>query len=220
MSIIIANDGDVVVDDIASRDAISKKIPGMSVTVNDATGDISLGSGWAKYEWDSTNSRWMLISAEMKSDLRFSREKKVLENGTVTANHVPADSLLWDARIIDSATGVILSDVSPTVSGATIDIEDMSMDGHFLEYSYAYGTMSTQLTQLISDFVVSGGGGGSSLEETKQLLSDPFLETSRVVEQVNVPDANGNPTDVNIEQIQEVSFSNANEIQIKLVFNN
>lgn len=177
MAIIISNDGDVVVDNIPGRDAISKKIPGMSVTVSDASGDVSLGSGWAKYEWDEVNTRWMLISAEMKSELKFAKEKKVIENGVVTTNHVPADSVLWDARIVDFTTGVILGEVLPTVSGNSVDIEDLTLDGHYLEYSYAYGTMSTQLSQLLADFIASGGGGGSS-SSLGEYTADDLVKSS------------------------------------------
>ncbi|MBE0438295.1 MAG: hypothetical protein IBX57_00815 [Gammaproteobacteria bacterium] len=150
MSIVIANDGDRIVNTIADRNAIAKKFPGMQVTVKDATGDPQTGGGFAKYEWieDGDLSRWGLIQVDNKISMKFATERHTIVNGQVTADNVPLDGKLWGIKVIDTTINVILGDIA--LSSVTIDTYDIILgtneyDGKTLEFAYAYGAFSAQL---------------------------------------------------------------------------
>jgi hypothetical protein len=153
MSIIISNDGDKIVNTIAERDAIpvNRRFPGMMVTVKDAIGDPQTGGGFAKYEWfaDGTNPRWILGQIDNKINLKFVTESKVIQNGTVLADNIPVDGTVWQVRIIDSVTGVILRDAKVTIDLYTLDIGTLDYDGQILEYTYGYGSFTAQLDSII-----------------------------------------------------------------------
>ena len=152
MAITIFNDGDITVSTIAERNALTKRFDGMKVTVNDATGDATLGSGRACYQWDETNSNWGLVWSDVYKTIQFASESKLIVNGRVTADNVPADGKVWQARVIDSVSGVIIGEIKPTVNIATLDLGTTDYDGKLLEFSYAYGSISSQLQVLFDDF--------------------------------------------------------------------
>jgi hypothetical protein len=152
MAITIFNDGDITVATIAERNTIPKKFEGMQVTVLDATADATLGSGRACYQWDSTNSSWGLVWSDAYSTLQFSTENKVISNGQVTADNIPADGKVWQCRIIDPVDNVIVGDTRPTVSLGVLDLGTLDYDGKELEFTYAYGSISSQLQVLFDQF--------------------------------------------------------------------
>ena len=152
MAITIFNDGDITVATIAERNTIPRKFEGMQVTVLDATGDATLGSGRACYQWDSTNSSWGLVWSDAYSTLQFSTENKVISNGQVTADNIPADGKVWQCRIIDPVDNTIISDARPTVSLGVLDLGTSDYDGKELEFVYAYGSISSQLQVLFDAF--------------------------------------------------------------------
>lgn len=154
MAIIISNDGDKVVNTITERNALPNRFIGMNVTVNDATGDPAIGTGSATYIWLDVNGieQWVTASVSDGTILEFVTEKKVLAGGIVTANNVPVNGAVWTVRILD-ATGVIVGDISPVVTQSTIDIGTLEYDGLTLEYTYAYGSFTAQLSQVLGDLV-------------------------------------------------------------------
>lgn len=152
MAITIFNDGDITVATIAERNTIPKKFEGMQVTVLDATADATLGSGRACYQWDSTNSSWGLVWSDAYSTLQFSTESKVISNGQVTADNIPADGKVWQCRVIDPVDNVIIGDTRPTVSLGVLDLGTLDYDGKELEFTYAYGSISSQLQVLFDQF--------------------------------------------------------------------
>lgn len=79
------------------------------------------------------------------------------------------------------------------------------------------GTETTWSSEKISQAV---SGGGLTEDDVKAMLSQDFTEVSRETNRVNIPDANGNPTDVNVDEIQKVTFSNESGVEINLIFNN
>lgn len=152
MSIIIFNDGDRIVDTIAQRDALTKRFPGMQVTVKDAIGDPQTGGGFAKYEWveDGANSYWGLVQVDKKISMKFATERHTIENGRVTADNIPLDAKVWSCRVIDAVSGVILGDVNqPVVEVYDVLVGSLDYEGHLLEFTYAYGSFSTQLDSVI-----------------------------------------------------------------------
>jgi hypothetical protein len=152
MAITIFNDGDITVATIAERNTIPRKFEGMQVTVLDATADATLGSGRACYQWDSTNSSWGLVWSDAYNTLQFSTENKVISNGQVTADNIPADGKVWQCRIIDPVDNTIISDARPTVSLGVLDLGTLDYDGKELEFVYAYGSISSQLQVLFDAF--------------------------------------------------------------------
>lgn len=150
MSILIANSGNRVVSTIAERDAITKRFDGMNVFVRDATADPIFGGGTVQYLWDGVIDSWSPVWSEKKPELRFTIEDKVLVNGQVTADQVIKDGVVWSARILDD-DDTILADARVTLSGRTLDIGSLAFDGKRLHYTYAYGEMTTLLTELWED---------------------------------------------------------------------
>jgi hypothetical protein len=152
MAITIFNDGDITVSTIMDRNQIVNRFEGMQVTVNDATGDATLGGGRACYQWDSSNSTWALVWSDYYSTMQFSTEVKTIVDGQVTADNVPADGKVWQCRVIDQATGVIVGDARPTVNLGVLDLGTLDHDGKELEFTYAYGSISSQL-QVVFDSI-------------------------------------------------------------------
>jgi len=148
MSILIANDGSRVVNTISERNAIAKRFPGMEVTVNDATGDPEFGGGVVQYQWEALGKRWVPIWSDRKPDLKFATEEKVINGGQVKADHPVKDQKVWSALIIDSETGLSLGDAIPVVTVDVLDIGNLNFEGQKLRYTYAYGSMSAQMTEI------------------------------------------------------------------------
>jgi hypothetical protein len=151
MAIVIYNDGDVSVGTIAERNALVKKFEGMLVNVADATADSNVGGGAATYRWDDSGSKWVTVWVENTPTLNFTTEKKLLSSGAVDADNIPADASVWSVRIIDSVTGRVLADARPTVAGTTISVGTSDYDGHYLEYTYAYGSIVAQIEAVIGE---------------------------------------------------------------------
>ena len=151
MAIIIYNDGDLSVGTIAERNAIVKRFEGMLVNVADATADANVGGGAATYRWDEAGDKWVTVWVENTPTLNFTTEKKVLSGGIVTADNIPADNSVWSARVIDSVSGRSLADARPTVTSNSIDVGTSDYDGHYLEYTYAYGSIVAQIEAVIGE---------------------------------------------------------------------
>lgn len=174
MSIIITNDGDRVVSTIAERDAIplAKRFQGMMVSVEDSIADPQTGGGFAKYEWfnHATNPRWVLIQLDNKVNGKIKNEVKTIVNGAVVADFIPMDDTVWQARIVDSVTGVVLGDIQPVVTLYDIDLGTLDYDGHNLEFTYAYGTFSAQLDSIIYE-----------LRNKSAILTNPVIDLKDAV---------------------------------------
>lgn len=152
MAIIITNDGDKIVGTIADRDAITRKFDGMNVRVEDSIADVNTGGGEAVYQWNETQSRWMLTWKENKDNLTFITEIMQISNGQVTASHVPQNSLVWDCTIQSTINGadIIMYDVRPDVSGYTISLGTTDHDGEYLVFTYGYGIIQAAVTAILS----------------------------------------------------------------------
>lgn len=144
MAILIANNGNRVVETIAERDAIVKKHSTLSVTVKDATADIMFGGGLVNYVWDTVTETWLPTYASLKPELIFSTEEKPIVDNSVTTDFVVKDGIIWSAKIID-ADGEIVADAHVTAVGSVITLSGGPWIDHTLHYTYAHGTMSTEL---------------------------------------------------------------------------
>lgn len=147
MSIIIANAGHKVVATIAERDGLVKRFDGMRAYVKDATADVVLGGGAAEYIWDGAAERWTITWAERKADLKFVTETKTIVGTAVTADYPINDNAVWGAYVMNNQD-IILGDVFPSVSGSTIDLGTNEFEGETLIFTYAHGSMSTEMQDI------------------------------------------------------------------------
>lgn len=154
MGAYIYNDGDRTVANIAARNALATKFEGMVVTVNDAIADILTGGGVAKYQWNATTERWMLIWKETVDNLNFFNDSAVIVNGKVTATYYPSSQIVWNVLIIDSVIGAIVAEFAqPPVSGNEITLGTNDFDGKTLYFTYAYGAIEANV-RAITDSVI------------------------------------------------------------------
>lgn len=183
MAIIIANDGDKIVQTIAERNAIAKKFPGLQVTVIDAIADPQTNGGYAKYEWieDGLNSRWGLVQVDQKASLKFATESHTITLGVVTSDYIPLDGGVWNARIIDSVSGQILADARPVVNNYELDIGTTQYDGQLLEFTYSYGSFSAQLDSVFYDLKDKHTGMTTSVID----LPEASVFTKTITENTN-----------------------------------
>mgnify|MGYP001597814595 CR=1 FL=1 len=151
MAIIVANDGSRFVDTLAERNSIpvERRFNGMRVTVKDATADPLFGGGSVQYLWDRVAQLWVPIWSDKKPDLTFATEEKTIVDGAVTTDNIVKDGIIWSARVVD-LSGVILGDAQVTVAGNVITLNTQDHNGMVLHYTYAYGSMTTQLMEIWS----------------------------------------------------------------------
>jgi len=146
MGAYIYNDGDRTVATIADRNAISVKFEGMIVTVNDSIADVLTGGGVAKYQWNSTAERWLLIWKETVDNLTFFNDSSVIVNGIATATHYPASQVVWNTLIIRADDGLVVAELSQLpVNGTDITIGTNAFDGETLYFTYAYGAIEANV---------------------------------------------------------------------------
>lgn len=80
------------VANLAARDAISPKVDGMTVTVNDTTGDPIAGSGVGTYKWVQATNSWLLTADD--DSVTFTAQEKTKLSGIspgATAINTAAD---------------------------------------------------------------------------------------------------------------------------------
>ena len=192
MAILITNDGDKIVSNIAARNALTKKFDGMVVTVEDAIADITVGGGQATYQWNATQSRWMLTWKENVDNLTFITEELVIAGGQVVLQEIPQDGLIWDATIQDGA-GLILYDVRPDVIGKVIDLGTVEFDGNTLVFTYAYGVVQAAIAAINNalDMSVNTIVTGSPTNMTGVVMADGLVLTARPLLTSDISDFTG-----------------------------
>jgi hypothetical protein len=150
MAILIANDGDVIVANIAARNAITTKFNGMQVRVEDAIADTRVGEGSAKYEWDATLSRWLLTWKETRDDVTFTNEGAPIVNGQIISSNYPKNGTIWDVTVRD-VNDMVLAYIEPvSVVDNVITLGTNQYDGHELFYTYSYGIIENAIAQISS----------------------------------------------------------------------
>ena len=146
MAILIANDGDKIVNTIAERDAIIKKFDGMEVTVKDAIADLMVGGGRAGYQWDTVAQVWKLVWKHNKDDLVFVTENLPISNGLVTLTNSPQSALVWDSFVTDASGNMLVKLSNPTVTGKSVSLGSAEYNGETLWVSYAYGKIQAAVS--------------------------------------------------------------------------
>jgi hypothetical protein len=154
MAKIVQKNFDKKVQLIADRDAISDKIIGTVVLVNNAIDDVDVGvSAAARYMWDGIT--WKLVQKDSIDITSFASAElhTIPESGIVMLDNVPVDAAIWDVSICDPVSGDVLYgiDVSKiTIEGATVSgLDDTDFVGNHFKCSYAYGNVTTQMSILL-----------------------------------------------------------------------
>lgn len=149
MGAYIYNDGDKNVATIADRNAIAVKFDGMQVTVVDSIADVLTGGGPAKYQWNATLERWLLIWKETVDNLTFFNDSSVIVNGVATCTHYPASQVVWNSLIIDAQNSLVVAELSQLqVNGTDITIGTNAFDGQTLYFTYAYGAIEANVRSI------------------------------------------------------------------------
>ena len=97
------------VQNLAERDAITPKIDGMEVMVNDTTGDEIAGTGIAVYKWNASTSTWLLEADD--DAISFTASDKALLNSlsasTVTSVAGKSGNVILEASDISDLNNLI-----------------------------------------------------------------------------------------------------------------
>lgn len=146
MAIIRQRGLQLTVATIADRNAIVKRPEHLVVHVDDAIADLDAGAGPAVYRWsNSSGGVWILISAGAVRTMSFSTEEHLIQNGEVIADNVPANDHIWDIQILDGDNVIGYPRVEDLNISAGVIGNIVDFDGYKLRYTYAYGTLTTQI---------------------------------------------------------------------------
>jgi hypothetical protein len=139
---------DKTVQTIADRNALGKRIDGMTVVVLDAIADVDAGSGKAIYRWDNSDSTWILVSKSTNETISFETEELLITNGQVAISHYPTDNKIWGIKVVNSSDTIIadLRLETLTVSNGIINLNTALYNGSKLRFTYAYGTITQQIS--------------------------------------------------------------------------
>lgn len=164
MAIIVTNDGDRIVANLAARNAFTAPFDGMKITVLDTTGDVFTQGGKATYQWMLTSlpgatpvtGSWLLIWKENIDGLEFVTESKTIAAGQVTATNIPQSAMIWGCTVQEVIAGetVILAEITPSVAtNGVITLGTQDFNGKTLVFTYGYG----KIQAVVSNILASGG---------------------------------------------------------------
>ena len=145
---------DKTVQTIIDRNNISNKVNGMMVVVLDAIADPNAGSGKAIYRWESSDSSWILVSKSTTETMNFVTEELAIVNGEAQLSYIPVDNQVWNGVILNGS--LIYADLNIkniTIANGKISGFTPDVNGLILRVTYAYGTISQQITTAIEDSV-------------------------------------------------------------------
>ena len=145
---------DKTVNTIIDRNNITNKVDGMTVIVLDAIADTNVGSGKAVYRWDSSDNTWILISKTSIDTMNFITEEAVVTNSEMNLSFIPVNNQVWNAVLLND--DIIYADLNVkdvTISMGKITNIPSQYNGMKLRVTYAYGTISSQVTTVIEDTI-------------------------------------------------------------------
>ena len=145
---------DKTVQTILDRNNIPNKVDGMMVVVLDAIADVDAGNGKAIYRYDASESVWILVSKTTGETLNFVTEELLIVNNEVTLSYIPVDNQVWNAVIINGQliyNDLNISDV--VISNGKITGLSNDVNGMKLRVTYAYGSLTQQISTVIEDAV-------------------------------------------------------------------
>jgi hypothetical protein len=172
MAIVLYKNADRTVDTISYRNSIDKKIDNMVVTVLDAISDPDAGSGVATYRWSAQLNKWLLISKSTVETMSFETVESNIVAGKLIPQNMPSNNVIWGIYVVDGTT--IISElrledviVTPTlISGLGL------YDGYKLRYTYAYGSVTQQITSYVDSKIADMVAGSPVDLDTLKEVSD------------------------------------------------
>ena len=151
MAVIRYSTFDKTVQTIIDRNNITNKVDGMTVVVLDAISDINAGPGKAVYRWESTSASWILVSKVGVDTISFATEELLIANGKVVPSNIALDNQIWNVDVIEGSLIV----AQPRIEDLYIDYTGINglsaFNGKKLRFTYAYGTVSVQMSSIIQD---------------------------------------------------------------------
>lgn len=171
MAVVLYKSADRTVNNIAERNSIQHKIDHMVVTVLDSIADIDAGAGVATYRFNKTLDSWILISKSNSNTINFETEEQLITNGSVTASNIPTSNQIWDVKVVDG--DVIVAEVrtedlivsSGNISGLNV------YNGKKLRFTYAYGTISQQVSEYIDSRLQGVSDDNGSISDFEGALA-------------------------------------------------
>lgn len=138
------------VNTIADRNAITKRPEHLVVHVDDAIADVDAGAGPAVYRWtEADGGKWILISAGAEKTINFETKELLIQNGQVVAPNIPLNNFIWDIQVLDGNMAIAY----PRIEDLNISVGDIKglddFNGYKLRFTYAYGSITTQLQEAI-----------------------------------------------------------------------
>lgn len=134
---------------------IKFKRDGMVVTVSDSIADPDAGTGAATYLWNKTLNKWLLLSKSTTETMSFQTVELTIADGKVALPNIPNNNVLWDIYIIDNA-GVIVGEIrlENIIVSSTLVSGLGAYNGKKLRFTYAFGTLTQQMSTYIDDKLV------------------------------------------------------------------
>lgn len=175
---------DKTVNTINDRNLISNKVNGMMVVVLDAIADPNAGSGKAIYRWESSDASWILVSKSTTETMNFVTEELTIVNGGVQLSYIPVDNTIWNGVILNGS--LIYADLNlNTVTIAAGKITGLTSDvnGMILRVTYAYGTISQQITTVIEESV-----DAALVNSLKTINGQEIIGTGNIEVTADLPD--------------------------------
>ena len=184
MATIVYKDANETVADIAARNAITRLVPHMVVTVLDAIADVNAGAGVATYRWNESLSRWILISKDAYDSINFITEELLITGGAVTLSQSPTGNQVWDMNVVVGDTIIY----EPRAEDYTISSSSITgleaFEGDKLRVTYAYGTVHQQIDSYIDDKIAAVVAGapveGDTLNELYELINSSGVNTGTI----------------------------------------
>ncbi len=142
----------LTVETINDRNDIEKKPEHLVVHVRDAIADIDAGAGPAVYRWAINADDvgiWILVSAGAERTMTFVTEELTVSDDQVIASNIPTNDHIWGIQILDDNEAIGYPRVEDLdISAGTIDgLGDWN--GYKLRFTYAYGTLTSQMQAAI-----------------------------------------------------------------------
>lgn len=131
------------------------KRDGMIVTVSDSIADPDAGTGAATYLWNKSLNKWLLLSKSTTETMSFQTVELTIADGKVALPNIPNNNVLWDIYVMDSA-GIMVAELrlENIIVSSTLISGLGAYDGKRLRFTYAFGTLTQQMSTYIDDQLV------------------------------------------------------------------
>lgn len=197
---------DKTVQTIIDRNNISNKVNGMMVVVLDAIADPNAGAGKAIYRWESSDTSWILVSKSTTETMNFATEELTIVNGEAQLSYIPVDNKVWNGVILNGQ--LIYADLNIraiTISNGKISGLASEVNGMTLRVTYAYGTISQQITTAIEESVDSAIANNIKTINGVEIIGSGNIEVTAALPELKTINSESILGAGNIEIITDIS---------------